>query len=105
VAELAEILTEKCEARELLEVKHQTQNHIVEVNEKMEKKSNIKDVCALLDMKSNIDDVNKALTEMHEDVGGKLFKEEFASAMLEQQAVNEILSAENCVARWLWKTG
>jgi hypothetical protein len=55
----------------------------------MEKKSNIKDVCALLDMKSSkylvvfkpalvdIDDVNKALTEMHCDVGAKLGKDEF----------------------------
>lgn len=42
---------------------------------------------------------------MHEDVGVKLFKDEFSNAMLEQQGVNEILCAENCVARWLWKTG
>jgi hypothetical protein len=31
----------------------------------------------------DIDDVNKALTEMHEDVGVKLFKDEFSNAMLE----------------------
>ena len=73
----------------------------------MEKKSNIKDVCALLDMKSSkytliatlysltvvwfghanfdfaldIDDVNKAFSEMHEEVELKMYKGDFDTAM------------------------
>lgn len=77
VAELAEILTEKCDSKELHDFRQKYRQEVSAVNSQLEKKSNIKDVCALLDMKSNIDDVNKALTDMHHDVGGKVAKEEF----------------------------
>lgn len=71
----------------------------------MDAKSNIKDVCALLDMKSNIEDVNKALTDMHDEVGDKITKPVFDKAMAELGSINEALCSENCVARWLWRSG
>ncbi len=42
---------------------------------------------------------------MHEDVGDKITQEVFDVAMTELSGVNEALCAENCVARWLWKSG
>jgi len=71
----------------------------------LDAKSNIKDVCALLDMKSNIEDVNKALTDMHDEVGDKITKPVFDKAMAELGSINEALCSENCVARWLWRSG
>jgi hypothetical protein len=53
----------------------------------------------------DIDDVNKALTEMHCDVAAKLGKDEFTVSLTDQNVTNEILCAENCVARWLWRSG
>jgi len=83
VAELAEILTEKSDSRDLNDFKQKYKHEVSAVNSQLEKKSNIKDVCALLDMKSNIDDVNKALTEMHCDVGAKVAKEDFQVSLME----------------------
>jgi len=70
------------------------------------RKSNIKDVCALLDMKSNTEEVNKALDEIHEEMDKQVVtKTELNDALTEQNAINEALCAENCSARWLWKSG
>ena len=41
------------------------------INQELNLKSNIKDVCLLLDQKSNIDDVNKALTQIHDELDTK----------------------------------
>ena len=39
--------------------------------------------------------------ELQSRVGGREFRE----ALTEQGTINEALCAENCVARWLWKSG
>jgi hypothetical protein len=68
-------------------------------------KANIKDICTLLDIKANIDDVNHALEDLHQELDGKVSFEELAEKLKEQNIINEALCAENCVARWLWKSG
>ena len=77
-----------------------------DIFKKLQLKSNIKDVCALLDMKSNTEEVNKALDEIHEEIDKVMVtKNELNEALQEQNQINEALCAENCSARWLWKSG
>eukprot|EP00357_Protocruzia_adherens_P011027 CAMPEP_0114975776 /NCGR_PEP_ID=MMETSP0216-20121206/2296_1 /TAXON_ID=223996 /ORGANISM="Protocruzia adherens, Strain Boccale" /LENGTH=802 /DNA_ID=CAMNT_0002336613 /DNA_START=61 /DNA_END=2469 /DNA_ORIENTATION=+ len=82
-----------------------TRGALEDVGKDMLLKANIKDVCTLLDMKSNIDDVNKALTEVHKELDQKSAAEELTQSVNDQALINEALCAENCVARWLWKSG
>lgn len=49
--------------------------------------------------------MNKALTEMTEEIGVKTSHREFREALNDQNTINEALCAENCVGRWLWKSG
>jgi len=57
-------------------------------------------------MKSNTEEVNKALYEIHEEMDKQVVtKTELNDALTEQNAINEALCAENCSARWLWKSG
>lgn len=57
-------------------------------------------------MKSNTEEVNKALDEIHEEIDKVVAtKSELTEAMQEQNVINEALCAENCSARWLWKSG
>ena len=57
-------------------------------------------------MKSNTDEVNKALDEIHEEMDKQVVsKTELNDALQEQNLINEALCAENCSARWLWKSG
>jgi hypothetical protein len=68
-------------------------------------KANIKDICTLLDIKANIDDVNHALEDLHLELDNKISVEELAEKLREQSCINEALCAENCIGRWLWKSG
>ncbi len=68
-------------------------------------KANVKDVYALLDTKAAQEDTSKALTEMHKELERRAMREDVTSALADQALVNEALCAENCVGRWLWKSG
>ena len=68
-------------------------------------KANIKDVSTIIDKKASIDDVNKALIEVHKELDLKSSQQEVTASLNDQALINEALCAENCVARWIWKSG
>ena len=44
--------------------------------------------------------------EIHEEIDKSVVKKlELNDALQEQNSINEALCAENCSARWLWKSG
>ena len=49
--------------------------------------------------------MNTALTEIHNSIELRVEKEIYVPQMDDQRAVNEVLCAENCLARWFWKSG
>jgi len=51
------------------------------------------------------EDVSRALLEVQELVDQKIGREDYLPQLEEQRAVNEVLCAENCLARWFWKSG
>eukprot|EP01022_Parablepharisma_sp_SALTPOND_P018885 TRINITY_DN3149_c2_g1_i1.p1 TRINITY_DN3149_c2_g1~~TRINITY_DN3149_c2_g1_i1.p1 ORF type:complete len:945 (+),score=132.86 TRINITY_DN3149_c2_g1_i1:1642-4476(+) len=75
------------------------------VSKELAQKSSIKDVCALLDAKANNEDLSKAMAEMHKELARKANGEDLSNTLADQALINEALCAENCVARWLWKSG
>jgi len=68
-------------------------------------KFNTEEAKYLIEQKCNIDDVNKALTEVHEELDCKASAEEHENQLKAQSDINQALCAENCVARWIWKSG
>jgi hypothetical protein len=57
-------------------------------------------------MKSNTQDINKALNEIHTEMEKNVAtKSEMTTAFQEQAMINEQVCSENCIARWLWKSG
>ena len=42
---------------------------------------------------------------MTEEMALKVAMREFREALNDQNTINEALCAENCVGRWLWKSG
>ena len=73
-------------------------------------KANLTDVTALLEKKVNAEELGLELGALKQGVN-RLIQEvskhsaELTTRFEEQQALNEVLCAENCVARWLWKHG
>uniref|UniRef100_A0A7S3IAC5 C1q domain-containing protein n=1 Tax=Fabrea salina TaxID=342563 RepID=A0A7S3IAC5_9CILI len=91
---------------------HTLENHIAttrkaleDVSKDMVQKSNVKDVCELLDTKANVEDANKALSDIHKELDYKVSTEEFNRQINESQMVIEALCTENCIGRWIWKSG
>lgn len=82
-----------------------TRSSLEEIQKDLMMKANIKEILSLLKNKADIDDVNKALTQIHEELDSKCAMENFNSAMDNQAIINDALCAENCVARWSWKSG
>lgn len=92
--------------------KHDWEIQALKLQEEIEKlgkdvllKASIKDICTLLDIKANIDDVNHALEDLHGELDTKISVDELADKLKEQSCINDALCSENCVARWLWKSG
>ena len=65
----------------------------------------IKDLCTLLDQKANLNDVNKTLEVVQREVELCVKDQQLRDALNDQALVNEALCAENCVGRWIWKSG
>ena len=42
---------------------------------------------------------------MHEEVENKVYKKDYEIAMTQQNALNELVCAETCSARWHWRSG
>ncbi|GKT34758.1 hypothetical protein ADUPG1_008051 [Aduncisulcus paluster] len=64
----------------------------------------VSDMCALLDMKSNVEDVNRALAEVSSELDTKATASEVKAALERQTCINNALSTEHAVGRWLWKS-
>ncbi|KAG9394733.1 Chromosome partition protein Smc [Carpediemonas membranifera] len=75
------------------------------LREELEKKVDIKDACALFDTKSNVDDVNAALEEVSRTLDRKAEAEQVRQALERQGAINDSLSSEHAMGRWIWKSG
>jgi len=68
-------------------------------------KASVKDLCQLLDQKVNVMDMNQTLSVIQTEVEKCVRDQELKKALTEQALVNEALCAENCVGRWIWKSG
>lgn len=78
---------------------------IDDIRKEINEKSSIKETLSIIKNKADIDDVNHALTQIHEELDIKTNNEIFKSAMTKQNLINETLSIENSVGRWIWKSG
>ncbi|CDW81229.1 UNKNOWN [Stylonychia lemnae] len=68
-------------------------------------KANIKDLIPLLDTKANVEDVNGTLSLVQREVEKCITEDEMRKTLNEQALINEALCAQNCVGRWIWKSG
>lgn len=65
----------------------------------------LEEVLNLLNDKAEIDHVNKALTEIHDELDIKANHADIDSNIRGIENMMEALCSENCVGRWYWKSG
>ena len=68
-------------------------------------KASLKDMCQLLDQKVSVTDCNKALAEIEKEMTLFVKDDKLKTWTDDQSLITEALCAENCVARWVWKSG
>lgn len=88
------------------------EKHTMSVNDLIEElqreltlKASIKDLTHLLDQKVNVGDMNQTLQLIQTEVERCVREDDLKRALSEQALVNEALCAENCLGRWIWKSG
>ena len=58
-----------------------------------------------LNNKLVIENFNKMITEINKKINEKVNTKDFTSALDNQAIINDTLCSENCIGRWLWKSG
>lgn len=82
-----------------------TKNSLQEINKELLLKVEIKDMCTLLDTKANVDDINRTLGLVQQEVEKGISSDVLKKALDDQALINEAICSENCVGRWIWKSG
>lgn len=95
----------KAEQRDVNMQLQYSREAIDDLHKGLTQRPTVKDVLNLTDSKASLAEVERSLTRLAEDIGQRVQKRDLESLMNEQQQVVEALCAENCVARWIWKTG
>ena len=68
-------------------------------------KASLKDLLQLLDQKFSLSDVNSALQKIEKEMVTFVKISKLREITDDQALITEALCAENCAARWVWKTG
>ena len=95
----------KAPTRELETINEYLRSQLDGVAKELLLRVSIKDMCTLLDQKANLNDVNKTLELVQREVEECVKEPHLKEALNDQALVNEALCAENCVGRWVWKSG
>ena len=82
-----------------------TKNSLQELSKELLLKVDIKDMCTLLDTKANVEDINRTLGLVQHEVERSVTEDSLRKALDDQALINEAICAENCVGRWIWKSG
>ena len=68
-------------------------------------KADSKDIYKELKNKVNIEQINKAFNDINEKLNEKTNNSDFTTAIDNQSIINDTLCNENCIGRWIWKSG
>ena len=68
-------------------------------------KAEMRDVIKITDSKPNKDDFEESLKSIYAELQDKIEQKVLYQQLDEQALINEALCAENCLGRWIWKSG
>lgn len=98
------ILNQKADLIDLQSLNKTLRDSMDNLGKELLLKANIKDVCTLLDSRQDSGRRLEMVQDISSALDSKASLDELKHFMIEQNSINEALCAENCVARWLWKS-
>lgn len=82
-----------------------TKSSIEDMAKELIQKAQAKDLSTLFEEKASRHELDKAFQALHGDLSDKVPVAELKTHLEEQKLVNEALCSENCIGRWIWKSG
>jgi hypothetical protein len=82
-----------------------TRDSLSDVNRQLLEKYSADEIHRLTDNKLTVSEFRTSVDELYKLLESKTSVDEFRANVGDQQLINETLCAENCVARWIWKSG
>lgn len=102
---LADDLNQKAHRSDLEFFSTQVNDNLDILSKELLLKANIKDMITLLDAKTGVEDIQSVLAQIQEDVNSRISIADFNRQIADQATINEALCAENCIGRWIWRSG
>ena len=65
----------------------------------------IKDISQSLKTKANIEQINQLFNDINDKLSEKTNNSDFTTAIDNQAIINDTLCNENCIGRWVWRSG
>lgn len=95
----------KSSSRELQSHIDFTRSSIEDMTKEIIQKAKARDLANLADEKAGRDEIDKMLQTVQREMVEKATAAEMKASLDEQALINEALCSENCLGRWVWKSG
>ncbi|CAI2386287.1 unnamed protein product [Moneuplotes crassus] len=82
-----------------------TRSSIEDMTKEILQKAQAKDLVKLDDEKVGRDEMERIFQNMTKELQDKVSSQEVKASLDEQALINEALCSENCLGRWVWKSG
>jgi hypothetical protein len=82
-----------------------TKSSIEDMTKEIIQKAKSRDLAALSDEKASREELEKMFQSIQKDLMDKVSAAEIKMSLDEQALINEALCSENCLGRWVWKSG
>ena len=82
-----------------------TRSSIEDMTKEILQRAQSRDVTKLFEEKAGREEMERILETMNKEMGEKVSVVEVKASFDEQALINEALCSENCLGRWVWKSG
>lgn len=95
----------KASCKELQSHVEFTRSSIEDMAKEIVQKAKQRDLASLADEKASRNEVEGIFQTIHKELQEKASVVDLKSSLDEQALINEALCSENCIGRWVWKSG
>jgi len=82
-----------------------TRSSIEDMTKEIIQKAKSKDLINLIEEKANREELERIFQTIQKDINEKVSTKDIKTTLDEQALINEALCSENCIGRWVWKSG
>ena len=105
IEDLKKELKEKIDINAFNRIVTQFNSNFDNIRNDIKSKADSKEIEQNLKNKANIEQINKAFSDINNKLNEKTNNNDFTTAIDNQAIINDTLCTENCIGRWVWRSG